>query len=44
MELISWGFYEDVGDLRNEAGGNKYVIREVEALNEGPGSAPLERG
>ena len=32
MELISWGFYEDVGDLHIEDGGKKYVIREVETL------------
>ena len=32
MELISWGFCEDVGDLHIEDGGKKYVIREVEAL------------
>ena len=32
MELISWGFYEDVGDLHIEDGGKKHVIKEVETL------------
>ena len=32
MELISWGIYEDAGDLHFEDGGKKYVIGEVETL------------
>ena len=32
MEQISWGFFEEMGDLHIEAGGKEYVIREVEAL------------
>ena len=32
MELISWCLCKDDGDLHVEAGGKKYVIREVEAL------------
>ena len=32
MELISWGVYEDVGDLHIEDGGKKHVIKEVETL------------
>ena len=31
-QMISWGLCKDVGDLHNEAGGKKYVIREMEAL------------
>ena len=33
MELISWVFNEDVGDLHIGDGGKRYVIREVETLN-----------
>ena len=32
MELISWGFYEDLGDLQIEDGGKKFVIKGVETL------------
>ena len=32
MELISWVFNEDVGDLHIGDGGKRYVIREVETL------------
>ena len=32
MELISWGFYEEVRDLHIEDGGKKYVIKEVATL------------
>ena len=32
MELISWGFYEEMGDIHLEDGGKKYVIKEVATL------------
>ena len=32
MEVTSWSFCKDLGDLHFEDGGKKYVIREVEAL------------
>ena len=32
MELISWSFYEGVGDLHIEDRGKKYVIKEVATL------------
>ena len=32
MELISWGFYEGVGDIYPEIRDKKYVIREVTSL------------
>ena len=31
-ELISWGFYEEMGDIHLEDGSKKYVIKEVAAL------------
>ena len=32
VELISWGFYEEKGDILPENGGKKYVIKEVTNL------------
>ena len=32
MELISWCFYEEMGDIHLENGGKKYVIKEVTTL------------
>ena len=32
MELISWGFYEETGDIHLEHGGKTYVIKEVATL------------
>ena len=32
MELISWGFDGNIGDLKIEEGGKEYMIKEVDSL------------